>query len=78
MPLSATVDPRHHHFATEVVYFYMKNGEQHVRCGVTRLSLELLEPNLPPTKQGRIQAFVELEKAILDIVTKRESRSTYF
>jgi hypothetical protein len=57
MPLTATVDPGHHHFATDVVYFYMDNGEQHVRCGVTRLSLELLEPDLPSTKQGRIQAF---------------------
>jgi hypothetical protein len=54
MPLTATVDPGHHHFATDDV---MNNGEQHVRCGVTRLSLELLEPDLPPTKQGRIQAF---------------------
>src|SRR5215475_8347052 len=30
---------------------------QPVRCGVSRLALELLEPDLPPTKQGRIQAF---------------------
>ena len=46
-----------HHFAADVVYFYMSNGNQRVRCGVTRLALELLEPDLPPTKQGRIQAF---------------------
>jgi Protein of unknown function (DUF1488) len=57
MPLTATADPGHHHFATDVVYFYMKNGSQRVRCGVSRLALELLEPDLPPTKQGRIQAF---------------------
>src|SRR5262245_21497987 len=57
MPLTATSDPGHHHFAADVVYFYMKNGDQRVRCGVSRLSLELLEPDLPPTKQGRIQAF---------------------
>jgi hypothetical protein len=35
----------------------MNNGDRRVRCGVTRLSLELLEPELPPTKQGRILAF---------------------
>jgi hypothetical protein len=57
MPLTATADPGHHHFATDVVYFYMSNGDQRVRCGVTRLALEVLEPDLPPTKQGRIQAF---------------------
>jgi hypothetical protein len=55
MPLRATADPGHHHFATDVVYFYMSNGDQRVRCGVTRLALELLEPDLPPTKQGRIR-----------------------
>jgi Protein of unknown function (DUF1488) len=57
MQLTATADPRHHHFATDVVYFYMSNGDQSVRCGVTRLALELREPDLPPTKQGRIEAF---------------------
>jgi Protein of unknown function (DUF1488) len=57
MPLTATADPGHHHFATDIVCFYMSNGDQRVRCGVTRLALELLEPDLPPTKQGRIQAF---------------------
>ena len=51
MPLTATADPGHHHFATDVVYFYMNNGDQRVRCGVTRLALELLEPDLAPTKQ---------------------------
>jgi len=57
MPLTATTDPGHHHFATDVVYFYMRNGDQRVRCGVSRLALELLEPDLPPTKEGRIEAF---------------------
>ena len=35
----------------------LNNGEQRVRCGVSRLSLELLEPALAPTKQGGIHAF---------------------
>ena len=57
MPLAATIDLGHHHFATDTVYFYMNNGDQRVRCGITGLALELLEPELPQTKQGRIQAF---------------------
>jgi hypothetical protein len=57
MPLTATSDPGHHHFATGDIYFYMDNGDQRVRCGISRLALELLEPELPPTKEGRIQAF---------------------
>jgi hypothetical protein len=57
MPLTATADPGHHQIATDVIYFYMSNGDQGVRCGVSRLALELLEPDLPPTKEGRVQAF---------------------
>jgi hypothetical protein len=57
MPLIPTVDPGHHHFETGDIYFYMNNGDQRVRCGVTRLALELLEPELPPTREGRTQAF---------------------
>src|SRR5262245_35935955 len=53
----------HHHFANDVVYFYMNNREKRVRCGVTRLSFELLEPDLPPTRQGRIQAFKQRRAA---------------
>src|SRR5262249_35206143 len=55
MPLMATIDPGH--FATNVVYFYMSNGDQRVRCGISVLVLESLEPELPHTKQGRLQAF---------------------
>jgi hypothetical protein len=59
MPLTATADPGHHHFATDTVYFYMNDGERRVRCGISRLALEVLEPELPPTKQGRMQAFTQ-------------------
>jgi hypothetical protein len=44
-------------FATKTIYFYMNDGDQRVRCGITRLALEILEPELAATKQGRIQAF---------------------
>jgi hypothetical protein len=57
MPLTPTVDPGHHHFETGDIYFYMNNGDQRVRCGVTRLALELLEPELPPSREGRTQTF---------------------
>jgi hypothetical protein len=57
MPLTATSDPGHHHSATGDIYFYMDNEEQRVRCGISRLALELLDPELPPTKDGRTQAF---------------------
>ena len=57
MPLTATADPGHHHFEFDNIYFYMDNGDQRVRCGVSRLALEILEPELPPTKEGRIEAF---------------------
>jgi hypothetical protein len=57
MPLTATSDPGHHHFETGNIYFYMNNGDRRVRCGVTTLALELLEPELPPTREGRFQAF---------------------
>ena len=57
MPLTATTDPGHHQFVSDNVYFFMSNGGQRVRCGITRLALEVLAPELPHTKQGRIQAF---------------------
>ena len=57
MPLTATIDPGHHQFVTDNVYFYMNNGDRQVRCGITRSALEVLAPELPHTKQGRVQAF---------------------
>ena len=57
MPLTATTDPGHHHFATETVYFYMNDSDRRIRCGISGLALELLAPELPHTKQGRIEAF---------------------
>ena len=64
MPLTATADPGHHHFEADNIYFYMNNGDQRVRCGVSRLALEVLEPELPPTKEGRLQAFKQRRSRI--------------
>jgi Protein of unknown function (DUF1488) len=77
MPLTATADPGHHHFATDVVYFYMNNGNQRVRCGVSRLALELLEPDLPPTKQGRIQAFNQRRARIERVASAKFDRGHF-
>jgi Protein of unknown function (DUF1488) len=64
MPLTATADPGHHHVEADNIYFYMDNGDQRVRCGVSRLALEVLEPELPPTQEGRLQAFKQRRSRI--------------
>jgi len=64
MPLMATADPAHHHFASDIVYFYMNDGDRRIRCGISRLALEVLEPELPPTKEGRMQAFQKHRRRI--------------
>ena len=64
MPLTATGDPGHHHFASDIVHFYMDDGHRHVRCGISRLALEVLQPELPPTKEGRMQAFQQHRRRI--------------
>jgi Protein of unknown function (DUF1488) len=64
MPLTATADPGHHHFASDIVHFYMDNGDRRIRCGISRLALEALEPELPPTKDGRMQAFQQHRRRI--------------
>ena len=64
MPLKATADPGHHHFASETVHFYMNDGDRRVRCGISRLALEVLEPELSPTKEGRMQAFHQHRRQI--------------
>jgi len=77
MPLTATADPEHHHFATDVVYFYMNNEDQRVRCGVSRLALELLEPDLPPTKGGRVQAFNQRRARIERVASAKFDRGHF-
>src|SRR5262249_50685269 len=64
MPLIATGDPGHHHFASDIVHFYMDDGHRRVRCGISRLALEVLQPDLPPTKEARMQAFQQHRRRI--------------
>src|SRR5262245_27497518 len=42
----------------------MDDGHRHVRCGISRLALEVLQPELPPTKEGRMQAFQQHRRRI--------------
>jgi hypothetical protein len=74
MPLTATGDPGHHHFASETVHFYMNDGDRRVRCGISRLALEVLEPELPPTKEGRIQAFQRHRRRIERVASAKFDR----
>ena len=74
MPLTPTVDPRHHHFETGDIDLYMNNGDQRVRCGVSTLALELLDPELPPTREGRTQAFKQRRTRIERIASAKFDR----
>ena len=74
MPLTPTVDPGHHHFETGDIDLYMNNGDQRVRCGVSTLALELLDPELPPTREGRTQAFKQRRTRIERIASAKFDR----
>jgi Protein of unknown function (DUF1488) len=74
MPLMATADPGHHHFASETVHFYMNDRDRRVRCGISRLALEVLEPELPQTKEGRLQAFQQNRRRIERVASARFDR----
>jgi hypothetical protein len=51
MPLTATFDPGHNHFPSENIYFFMNDGNQRIRCGVSELALEVFDPKFERTKQ---------------------------
>ena len=50
MPLTATFDSGHNHFPSENIYFFMNDGNQRIRCGVSELALEILDPKFQRTK----------------------------
>ena len=64
MPLTATFDPGHNHFPSENIYFFMNDGNQRIRCGLSELALEVFDPKFQRTKQGRLQAFNKFRKEI--------------
>ena len=58
MPLSSTGEAANCELYSNNVYFFMTSGGHRIRCGVTNLALELLEPKLDQmTARGRLDAF---------------------
>jgi hypothetical protein len=58
MPLSSTGESGNCELYNDNVYFFMTSGGHRIRCGVTDLALEVLEPNLDrPTGKGWLAAF---------------------
>jgi hypothetical protein len=58
MPLSSTCEAANCELYSNNVYFFMTSGGHRIRCGVTDLALELLEPKLDRmTARGRLDAF---------------------
>jgi len=57
MPLTATFDPGHNHYPSENVYFFMKDCNRRIRCGVSELALEVFDAKFERSKEGRLLAF---------------------
>ena len=57
MPLSSTGGSGHCELHSNNVYFFMTYGGHRIRCGVTDLALEILEPDHDQTARGRLGAF---------------------
>ena len=47
------------------VYFFMTYDGHRIRCGITNLALEILEPNLDQTGRGRLAAF-DAHRAVIE------------
>jgi hypothetical protein len=74
MPLTATFDPGHNNFPSENIYFFMKDGNQRIRCGVSERALEVFDPQFQRTKQGRLQAFNKFRKEIEGVASSKYDR----
>ena len=57
MPLSSTGKSGHCELHNNNVYFFMTYRGHRIRCGITDLALEVLEPKLDRTGRGRLVAF---------------------
>ena len=59
MPLSSTGESGNCELYNDNVYFFMTSGGHRIRCSVTDLALEVLEPNLdlpdPKGMAGRVR-----------------------
>jgi Protein of unknown function (DUF1488) len=58
VPLSSTGEVANCELYSDNVYFFMTFGGHRIRCGITDLALEVLEPKLDrTTARGRLNAF---------------------
>jgi|SRR4051812_1640999 hypothetical protein len=74
MPLTATFDPGHNHHPSENVYFFMKDCNRRIRCGVSELALEIFEPNFERSKEGRLVAFNKHRAHIESVASDKYDR----
>ena len=74
MPLTATFDSGHNHIPSENIYFFMNDGNQRIRCGVSELALEVFDPKFQRTKQSRLQAFNKFRKEIESVASGKYDR----
>ena len=74
MPLTATFDPGHNHYPSEKVYFFMKDCDRRIRCGVSELALEAFEPKFERSKEGRLVAFNKHRAHIESVASAKYDR----
>ena len=74
MPLTATLDPGHNHYPSENVYFFMKDCDRRIRCGVSELALEVFEPKFERSKEGRLIAFNKHRAHIESVASAKYDR----
>jgi hypothetical protein len=57
MPLSSLRESGQCELYANHVYFFMTYGGHRIRCGITDLALEILEPSIDQTARGRLAVF---------------------
>ena len=78
MPLSSTGEAANCELYSNNVYFFMTSGGHRIRCGVTDLALELLEPTLDrTTARGRLDAFAAHRELIERMASAKFDRKTW-
>jgi hypothetical protein len=77
MPLVTTGEFGHYEFETDNIYFWMLNGTQRVRCAVTLLALEKLQPNLQRGVAEQMRCFIA-NRARIERAASREFDKQYF
>ena len=61
MPLKATADPGHHHFASETVHFYMNDGDRRVRCGISSWRWKSWNPSFPQQRKAVCRRSISID-----------------